>query len=447
MADNLEQLTHTIPDIFELIRTIQEAAKHGASHPNAEEAMKNDVVIGITAVETAIQKINPDEAFEPVELKKLSRLHGNQILEFVNSWLSETAGPKLLKIYFNLLTNEAQYSEETAKAVSKWVQEKMLASVPTKRMALLEIGQRCAAWAPEYSWKLMNQVVSVMPPEEQKKRFPHWKKFVSQPGSYPQREFETCPICGGAGYPFHASLAARMSNYDPMFLPAKLWMKCKTCSNLYSRYFPADFLKLGVEPKDLQPTPKHMLIRQSDSTSLNTWCNILQKISIYTSGKSLLEVGVGQGFLIAVAQELGYDVAAVELIESDAQETADLLDLPVICGDFLNLKEECQFDIITMGDVLEHLQRPAEGLKKAHALLRNGGILWLSTPNYESSFTHMMKAFDPMWCEPYHITYFSRRGLIPILEKIGFELLEYQVSNRYNGSMEMILRKKCKRQT
>ena len=412
MADNLEQLTHTIPNIFGLLRTIYEAAQYGASNLNAEEAMKQDIIAGIAAVETTIQSINPNEVSEPTELEKVSSLHGNQILEFINLWEHKLIGPKLLKMYFKALTNEAQYSEETAKTVSRWIQEKMPASMSTKRMALLEIGQRCAAWAPEYSWELMNQVVASMPSEEQKERFSHWKNFDFRPGEYLQTEFKTCPVCGGTGYPFHASLAARMTNYEPMFLPAKLWMKCKVCSNLYSRYFPADFLKLGAEPKVLQPTPKHMLIRQSDSTSLNTWCNILQKISIYTSGKSLLEVGVGQGFLIAVAQELGYDVAAVELIESDAQETADLLDLPVICGDFLNLKEECQFDIITMGDVLEHLQRPAEGLKKAHALLRNGGILWLSTPNYESSFTHMMKAFDPMWCEPYHITYFSRRGLI-----------------------------------
>lgn len=131
----------------------------------------------------------------------------------------------------------------------------------------------------------------------------------------------------------------------------------------------------------------------------------------------------------------------MELVEADAQETADLLDLPVICGDFLHLEEDHQVDVITMGDVLEHLQRPMEGLKKAHALLKDNGILWLSTPNFESSFSKMFKAFDPMWCEPYHISYFSRKGLMALLEQAGFELLEYTVSNRYNGSMELLLRK------
>lgn len=184
-----------------------------------------------------------------------------------------------------------------------------------------------------------------------------------------------------------------------------------------------------------------MVIRQVQKDALHIWCNILNKIRAYTNGMDLLEVGVGQGHLIAVAQEMGYHVTAVELIESDAQETADLLGIPVICGDFLHLDEQEKVDIITMGDVIEHLQYPVEGLKKAHAMLKENGILWLSTPNFESSFTRLMKAFDPMLCEPYHITYFSYKGLMSILKKVGFELLEYAVSNRYNGSMELLLRK------
>lgn len=132
----------------------------------------------------------------------------------------------------------------------------------------------------------------------------------------------------------------------------------------------------------------------------------------------------------------------MERLESEAQETADLLGVPVICGDFLHIQQEQQVDIITMGDVIEHLQRPMDGLRKAWELLKEGGVLWLSTPNFESSFTRMMKAFDAMWCEPYHITYFFWEGLLRLLDQVGFELLEYTVSNRYNGSMELLLRKR-----
>ncbi|HJD48093.1 MAG TPA: class I SAM-dependent methyltransferase [Candidatus Mediterraneibacter norfolkensis] len=47
-----------------------------------------------------------------------------------------------------------------------------------------------------------------------------------------------------------------------------------------------------------------------------------------------------------------------------------------------------------------------------------------------------------MWREPYHITYSSRESLTRLLEQAGFEILRYSVSGHYNGSMEMLCRKK-----
>lgn len=442
MPETLEMLRETLPHLFELCQTIQEAARHGAEHPNTISAMRENVMAGIAAVETAASQCCPGQPITPTPMEAVHSMSGTQLATFADTWYTQTMGPKLLVRYQQLLQQQNQINEEHAKTIAHWILMYWPGDYTSRRTILLELGQRCAAWAPEYSWKLMCQIFDTMPPQEQIKQFPHWNGSIYQPGQHPQTELKVCPVCGGSGHPFHAAMTARMANYNPMFPPARLWMQCESCGNLYARYFPTEFLKLGAQTKVLQPTPDRMIIRQVNAVTLAVWCNILNKIKTYTPGMTLLEVGVGQGHLIAVAQELGYDVTAVELIESDAQETADLLGLPIICGDFLYLEEDRQFDIITMGDVIEHLQRPVDGLKKAYALLKNGGILWLSTPNFESSFSRMVKASDAMWCEPYHITYFSRHGLVPILEQIGFELLEYQVSNRYNGSMEMILRKK-----
>lgn len=46
--------------------------------------------------------------------------------------------------------------------------------------------------------------------------------------------------------------------------------------------------------------------------------------------------------------------------------------------------------------------------------------------------------------EPYHITYFNFEGLRALAQTCGFAVREYQVSNRYNGSMELILTKNDK---
>ena len=440
-TNTVEILTQTIPRLFALCNTIQEASAHSVEEPSSLSAMQQDITAGITAVEAAVRQLCQENPPAPADLASISAMNGSQLAQFVNDWFVNKIGPCLVGQFRQTLRKEQQFSQDTAQKISHWVLEQLPVRPADKRKILLDLGMRCAAWAPEFSWHLMSQVVDSMPPEEQKERFSHWAGAPYRPGLHPQTELKCCPICGGEGTPYHAALSGEIVNFDTLFLPAKLWMRCQHCGNLYTRYFPTEFLQMGAAPKVLYPTPHHMVTRQVRASNLRVWCDILNKIRAYTSGTSLLEVGVGQGHLIAVAQEMGYAVTAVELLEKEAQETADLLNLPVICGDFLHLEEDLQVDIITMGDVIEHLQRPMEGLKKAYALLRENGILWLSTPNFESSFTKMMKAFDPMWMEPYHITYFSRNGLLPLLEQVGFALLEYTVSNRYNGSMELLLRK------
>lgn len=442
MMTSVKILTQTIPQLFQLCDTIREAAAHGAEEAASIPAMKEDIAAGIRAVEAAARQLCPDDPPASADLGKLAALEGEELTEFVNGWFAGTMGPYLVNQFQRILNGENQFSQEDAQTIGHWILNQLPVKPAVKREKLLDLGMRCAAWAPEFSWSLMSQVLDTMPPEEQKKLFPYWSGGPYCPGLHPQTELKACPICGEEGVPYHAALSGRMNNFDTLFLPAKLWMRCQNCGNLYTRYFPTEFLQLGAEPKALYPTPCHMVTREVQASSLRIWADILNKIRRYNEGTSLLEVGVGQGHLIAVAQEMGYDVTAVELIESEAQETADLLGLPVLCGDFLHMNQERQVAVITMGDVIEHLQRPMDGLKKAWELLEEGGILWLSTPNFESSFSRMMKAFDPMWCEPYHITYFSREGLLRLLDQVGFELLEYTVSNRYNGSMELLLRKR-----
>jgi len=50
-----------------------------------------------------------------------------------------------------------------------------------------------------------------------------------------------------------------------------------------------------------------------------------------------------------------------------------------------------------MGDVLEHVSEPVRALEKAYDMLAPDGILWLSTPNYESAFTRMRLNTSPIF--------------------------------------------------
>ena len=127
---------------------------------------------------------------------------------------------------------------------------------------------------------------------------------------------------------------------------------------------------------------------------------------------------------------MGYDTNAVELRKDRAQEIANMLSIPIWSCDFLKFESEKKFDILTMGDIIEHVTNPKLALEKAYSLLKEDGVLWLSTPNYNSAFTQIMKFRDAMWKEPEHISYFHFKGLESLANDVGFVIQEYQVRDR-----------------
>lgn len=270
---------------------------------------------------------------------------------------------------------------------------------------------------------------------------PH-HEYVYKPST--QHTFEKCPICGGEGEPYHRSFSYLMQHFDNPFQPFKLWIQCKECKNLYTWKFPVDFLELSTHQKKITPSEnsQNAVSNIQSAHTLGIWSNILNKLRAYTEKKVLLEVGIGKGELLSVALEMNYQADAVEIVEESAQNVSDILGIPIWCGDFLNFSPDKTYSVIIMGDVIEHVTDPEAALRNAYRLLEDDGVLWLSTPNYESSFTRLKKFTDAMWNEPYHITYFNYDGLAVLLEKCGFEIREYSVSSRYNGSMELIITKK-----
>lgn len=259
-----------------------------------------------------------------------------------------------------------------------------------------------------------------------------------------QRTFERCPICGGEGTPYFRAFSYRMNHFDYPHLPVKLWMRCGGCGDLYTWKHPEECLKPAEEEREIRPDPARAgAAGNTGSSILSAWSRILNRLARYSSGRDLLEVGIGSGEFLAVALEFGYRPDAVEISPESAQSIADMLGIPIWCGDFLNYEPDKTYSIITMGDVIEHVTDPERALRKAYRLLREDGVLWVSTPNFKSSFSRIRKFNDAMWSEPHHISYFSRDGFEALAAKCGFAVREYEVCSRYQGSMELILTKKA----
>ncbi|MCU0296548.1 MAG: methyltransferase domain-containing protein, partial [Candidatus Nanopelagicales bacterium] len=101
-------------------------------------------------------------------------------------------------------------------------------------------------------------------------------------------------------------------------------------------------------------------------------------------GATLLDIGCGNGQLLARARAIGWKAVGVDP-DPQAAEVARSRGLDVRVGGVEVLgSEQGQFDRITMSHVIEHVHDPLTLLRACHRLLREGGQVWIETPNLDS---------------------------------------------------------------
>lgn len=144
------------------------------------------------------------------------------------------------------------------------------------------------------------------------------------------------------------------------------------------------------------------------------------------SGK-LFDLGAGWGHFMLAGKELGYDVYGVEISEQPYLYCVNDLKLPVDHIDFFEMDEAKKFDVITMWDVLEHIDKADEFLEKCSKLTKSGGYLILQVPQIDSYFAKRHKdKWKMMGLD--HVNYFSKKTITQILANHGYEVVKIKSS-------------------
>jgi O-antigen biosynthesis protein len=108
-------------------------------------------------------------------------------------------------------------------------------------------------------------------------------------------------------------------------------------------------------------------------------------LSFVGYNKSVLEVGCSTGYITKILVERGCDVVGMEL-DPDAAKVAEQWAERVVVGNiddgevWNDVKDE-SFDVVLLGDVLEHLRDPLESLRQAVRKLKPSGFVVTSLPN------------------------------------------------------------------
>lgn len=205
-------------------------------------------------------------------------------------------------------------------------------------------------------------------------------------------------------------------------------VQCCFCGYVYAnpRWVSEELLDAYVAVED------EVYVRERMGREL-TFRRHLEALEGYTGpgrGRKLLDVGAYIGVFVEVARAAGWDAHGVEPSQW-AVDVAKERGLPVWQGTQASIAQQAAaFDVVTMWDVIEHVDDPYHEMVQARHLLKPGGVLAVHTMDVESPMARLMGHRWP-WLMAMHIHYFSRRTLTQMLQKAGFDVLGCGAQGRY----------------
>ncbi len=147
----------------------------------------------------------------------------------------------------------------------------------------------------------------------------------------------------------------------------------------------------------------------------------------------VLDVGCAAGFFLAVMAEQGWSPCGLEISEPMVRYAREQMRLPdVRRGDLLSVDlPPDSFDLVTLWDVVEHLEDPVAHLRRAAAALKADGLLVLETQNVASAFARLLGRKWQHYKHEEHLYHFDPASLARLLDAAGLAVVSRTA--RYGG--------------
>lgn len=159
----------------------------------------------------------------------------------------------------------------------------------------------------------------------------------------------------------------------------------------------------------------------------------------------LFDVGCGCGYFLKAAKDMGFEVGGNDLNRYAVNRIKELFKFDVHYGLLAELLEsglipKNSYDIVYMNDYIEHSYHPKRDLTTAFGMLKENGIVYVTTFCIDSDrFEKLREKWDMlMWNHCYH---FSSDTLKRLMEDAGFEIVDCHIDTA-RGMVEICGRKK-----
>lgn len=163
------------------------------------------------------------------------------------------------------------------------------------------------------------------------------------------------------------------------------------------------------------------------------------------TGKKVLDIGCGEGYLGAEISKNGNFVMGIDISEKSIEKAKEVLQDAIA----MDLQEEKvpypgkYFDIIIITEVIEHFLSPEDLFLEAKRLLKNDGFMIITTPNFLIFSNRInilfgrFKYTESGFLDRGHIHFFHIKSFEEMLKKTGLKVDLY--NHVYRGRISKLI--------
>lgn len=220
---------------------------------------------------------------------------------------------------------------------------------------------------------------------------------------------QNCLIC-------HSPRIQPLNGYEKAHL-----CKCRSCGFVFANKIPTT----------------EELIQHYDGYSRNDYLSpltikryheLLDQFEAFRKTGKILDVGCGIGYFLEVAKERGWEVFGTEYTD-DAIKICSDKGITMQQGKLdPNSFDLNSFDVITSFEVIEHINNPKEELANFNKLLRSGGLVYITTPNFNSLLRYRLKDQYNVITYPEHLSYYTPKTLKNVFSRSGFKKIKIETT-------------------
>lgn len=203
----------------------------------------------------------------------------------------------------------------------------------------------------------------------------------------------------------------------------KALLRCKSCG--FAWFLPSQYRDDAVRQQYLgnetSPAEYYRRIEAHDAATFGVRIRLL---SAMVGGRTrrILDAGCNVGTFLGVAAKNGWTPLGVEPNPEAAKKARDRgFEVHTGFFDWAAASHLGKFDVVHMGDVIEHVFDPVDMLRVAASVLKPGGVLMAVTPDLDSVMARLLQIKPAE-----HLVYFTKESFALAAKGAGFDEVRVQ---------------------